>query len=75
MGIVLGDAEKFICPDCGGSYFSSSELRDGSLMRRCSGCGYHWHESRDIDHLYTKVSIIRKSNDKKKTQTKTQAPS
>jgi hypothetical protein len=71
MGIILDDNHKFICAECGCSFWESS-LTDGSpnsgLTRYCSGdgCDYWWLESEDEDHLYQKV--IMESGDEVKDE-------
>ena len=55
----------FICPDCGGTYFGSERLSDGSMMRHCYGsktgygCGFSWHESKDNDYFYVHYSTVK----------------
>jgi hypothetical protein len=55
----------FICPQCGGTYFGSEQLSDGTLMRYCHGsgtgypCGYSWHQSKDDEHLFVSYIYIK----------------
>ena len=56
----------FICPECGGTYFGSELLSDGSMMRHCHGsktgygCGFSWHESKDGDYFYVQYRTVER---------------
>lgn len=57
---VAGTA-KFICPQCGRSYFSSSQSSDGTITRHCKGlaCNYSWPESDDLENFYVQAAALR----------------
>ncbi len=54
----LLDNQILVCKECGSSFWGSTVLDDDSLMRHCHGigCKYTWHQSKDLDHAYEKVS-------------------
>ena len=62
----------FVCPECGGTYFGSTMLPDGSLVRDCHGCGtgrgcgFSWHEKDDEEYFYVSYQTVKRLLSKKK---------
>jgi predicted RNA-binding Zn-ribbon protein involved in translation (DUF1610 family) len=45
---------KFVCPQCGGTRVDlpSLSMKDFSIVRACSACGFRWQDSDDEKYVF-----------------------
>lgn len=57
---------RFMCPECGHSYFTSTEMPDGAYRRYCRGvrkvgrreCTYTWLDRDDDQHFWVPLKYV-----------------